>query len=138
MKGVFVILDGVADLPCSVLGDKTPLEYAKTPNLDEIANKSRIDYCFTVKEGVAPQSSSAIVSLLGYDPNFAPRGQIEAHGIGVKLKNGDLAFRCNFATIEGLDNLNIIDRRAGRTLTTKEAKILAKAINTFDSFSSMY
>jgi len=130
MKGVFVILDGVADLPCSVLGDKTPLEYAKTPNLDEIANKSRIDHCFTVKEGVAPQSSSAIVSLLGYDPNFAPRGQIEAHGIGVKLKNGDLAFRCNFATIEGMENLNIIDRRAGRTLTTKEARILSKAINT--------
>ncbi len=129
MKGVFVILDGVADESISSIGNKTPLEAAKTPNLDEIAKKSRMDYCYTVKEGVAPESSAAIVSLLGYDPNFAPRGPIEARGLGVKLKNGDLAFRCNFATIDDLNNLNILDRRAGRTLTTEEAKILAKAVN---------
>lgn len=129
MKGVFVILDGAADLPCSVLGEKTPLEAAKTPNLDEIAKKSRIDYCFTVKEGIAPESSAAVVSLLGYDPTFSPRGPIEARGQGIKLKNGDLALRCNFATIDDLTNLNILDRRAGRTLTTEEARILAKTIN---------
>lgn len=129
MKGIFVILDGVADESVSSLGDKSPLEAAKTPNLDEIAKKSRIDYCYTVKEGVAPESSAAIVSLLGFDPNFAPRGPIEAIGLGVKLKNGDLAFRCNFATIDDLKSLNVLDRRAGRTLTTEEARILAKAIN---------
>jgi len=129
MKGVFVIIDGVADKPCSALRGKTPLEYAKTPNLDELAEKSRIDYCYTVKEGVAPESSPAIVSLLGSDTNFVPRGPLEARGVGVKLKNGDLAFRCNFATIDNLDDLNILDRRAGRTLTTAEAKILAKAVN---------
>jgi 2,3-bisphosphoglycerate-independent phosphoglycerate mutase len=129
MKGVFVIIDGAADESCSQLGNKTPLEAAKTPNLDEIAKKSKIDYCYTVKEGVIPESSSAIVSLFGYDPNFAPRGPLEARGIGIKLKNGDLAFRCNFATIDNLNNLNLIDRRVGRTLTTEEAKILAKVIN---------
>ena len=129
MKGVFVIMDGAADLPCSVLGEKTPLEAAKTPNLDEIARKSRIDYCFTVKEGVAPESSAAVVSLLGYDPTFSPRGPIEARGLGIKLKNGDLALRCNFATITDLNSLSILDRRAGRTLTTEEAKILAKTLN---------
>ncbi len=129
MKGVFVILDGVADEPCSALGNKTPLEVAKTPNLDKIARKSRIDYCYTVKEGVAPESSAAVVSLLGYDPNFAPRGPIEARGQGIKLKNGDLAFRCNFATIDNMHDLNVLDRRAGRTLTTEEARILAKAVN---------
>jgi len=129
MKGVFIILDGIADEPCSQLGDKTPLEAAKTPNLDEIAKKSKIDYCYTVKEGVAPESSPALVSLFGYDPNFAPRGPLEARGIGIKLKNGDLALRCNFATIENMDNLKLIDRRVGRTLTTEEAKILAKALN---------
>lgn len=129
MKGVFVILDGVADEPCSQLGDKTPLEAARTPNLDELANKSRMDYCFTVKEGVVPESSSAIVSLLGYDPNFVPRGPLEARGIGIKLKNGDLALRCNFATLDNMSNLKLIDRRVGRTLTTEEARILAKAIN---------
>ena len=129
MKGVFVVLDGAADLPCSALKDKTPLDFAKTPNLDEIAKKSKIDHCFTVKEGVAPESSAAVVSLLGYDPNFAPRGPIEARGIGVKLKNGDLALRCNFATIEDMNSLHIIDRRAGRTLTSEEARILAKTLN---------
>ncbi len=129
MKGVFVILDGVSDQPCSTLGDKTPLDAAKTPNLDEIAKKSRIDYCYSVKEGVAPESSAAMVSLFGYEPNFSPRGPIEALGLGIKLRNGDLAFRCNFATIDDIKNLNLIDRRAGRTLTTEEAKILAKAVN---------
>ncbi len=129
MKGIFVILDGVADEPSSALGGKTPLEVAKTPNLDELAKKSRIDYCYTVKKGVAPESSAAVVSLFGYNPNSAPRGPIEARGLGIKLKKGDLALRCNFATIDNLDNLNILDRRVGRTLTTEEAKILAKAIN---------
>ena len=129
MKGVFIILDGVADEPCSQLENKTPLEVAKTPNLDEIAKKSKIDYCYTVKEGVAPESSPAIVSLLGYDPNFVPRGPLEARGINVKLKNGDLALRCNFATLENLESMKLIDRRVGRTLTTEEARILAKAIN---------
>ena len=129
MKGVFVIMDGVADEPCSALGDRTPLEAAKTPNLDEIAKKSAIGYCFTVREGVAPESSQAVVSLLGFDPNFSPRGPIEAKGLGIKLRNGDLAFRCNFATIDNLSDLNILDRRAGRTLTTEEARILANAVN---------
>lgn len=129
MKGVFVIIDGAADLPCASLGDKTPLEAAKTPNLDIIAKKSKIEHCYTVGENVAPESSSAIVSLLGFDPNFAPRGPLEAMGAGIPLKRGDLALRCNFATVDGLAEGNILDARAGRTLTTKEAKILAEAIN---------
>ena len=129
MKGVFIILDGVADLPTQALGQKTPLEYAKTPHLDQIAESSKIDHCYTVKEDYTPESHEAVVSLLGYDPQTADRGSLEAYGLGIKLKNGDLAFRCNFGTIEDLDTLNVLDRRAGRTLTTKEAKILAKAIN---------
>lgn len=130
MKGIFIILDGVSDLPHQALGQKTPLEVAKTPNLDQIAKKSKLDYCYTVKEGVAPQSSNAVVSLLGQDPNLAPRGSLEAQGAGIPIKNGDLAFRTNFATIDNLKDLNILDRRAGRTLSTKEAKALAKAINS--------
>lgn len=129
MKGVFVILDGAADEPCSLLDGKTPLEAANTPNLDEIAKKSKIGYCYTVKEGVAPESSAAIVSLLGYEPNFIPRGPLEACGLGIKLKNGDLALRCNFGTIDDLKSLNVLDRRAGRTLSSEEAKELAKVIN---------
>ncbi|MBS3088852.1 phosphoglycerate mutase [Candidatus Pacearchaeota archaeon] len=130
MKGIFVILDGASDTPCPFLGNKTPLEAANTPNLDEIARKSKIDYCYPVKENVAPQSSNAVVSLLGYDPAFAPRGPLEAAGSGIKLKRGDLALRTNFATLKDLSSLAILDRRAGRTLSTKEAKLLARAINS--------
>ncbi len=128
MKGVFVIIDGVADEPCSSLNGRTPLEFAKTPYLDELAKKSRIDYCYPIKEGIAPESSSAVVSLLGYDYRESPRGPLEAQGAGIKLAKGDLALRCNFATIDKIDG-EILDSRAGRTLTTKEAHILAKEIN---------
>src|SRR3989344_2184004 len=131
MKGVFVILDGVADLPCKALNEKTPLEAAETPNLNEIASKSRIDYCYTVKEGYVPESDAGVISLLGYDIVHEKRGSLEAVGVGVKLRNGDLALRCNFATVDSLDDkyCNILDRRAGRTLTTREAELLAKEIN---------
>ncbi|MEI6731625.1 MAG: hypothetical protein WCK90_03000 [archaeon] len=129
MKGVFVIMDGVADEACSQLGGKTPLEYAKTPNLDKIAGKSEFKHCFSVAEGVSPESSSAVVSLLGYDYAYAPRGPLEAVGAGIKIKKGDLVLRCNFATVDSLKDGNILDSRAGRTLTTYEANVLAKAIN---------
>lgn len=129
MKGVFVILDGIADQPCYALGQKTPLEAAKTPNLDAIAEKSKLDYCYTVKKDYVPESNEGVLSLFGYDSFAISRGQLEALGIGVNLKTGDLALRCNFATIDSLDNGAVLDRRAGRTLTTKEAKILAKAVN---------
>ena len=129
MKGVFVILDGVSDRPCRALAQKTPLEAAKTPNLDIVAQQSKIDYCYTVQEGLAPQSHNAVISLLGYDSNSIPRGPLEAIGAGIQIKNGDLVLRTNFATLESLQSLEILDKRAGRTLTTKEALALAKTIN---------
>jgi 2,3-bisphosphoglycerate-independent phosphoglycerate mutase len=129
MKGIFVILDGIGDQACQVLGQKTPLEAANTPNLDVLAGKGKMDYCYTVKEGFVPESDSAIVSLLGYDYLSESRGTLEAMGLGIQLKNGDLALRCNFGTIDGLEEGNVLDRRAGRTLTTKEEKVLAKALN---------
>ena len=129
MKGVFVVLDGVADESCKVLDGKTPLEFAKTENLDELTKKGKLDYGYTIKEGVAPESSSALISLFGEDYRYAPRGVLEAMGLGINLKNGDLALRCNFASVKDLESGEIIDRRCGRTLTTKEARILAKEIN---------
>ncbi|MCA9485361.1 MAG: phosphoglycerate mutase [Nanoarchaeota archaeon] len=138
MKGVFIIFDGVADLPCRQLNGKTPLEAAKTPNIDFFAKKSKLDYCHTVGEGIAPQSNNAVISLFGRNPDLAPRGSLEAQGWGVKLSPGDLAFRTNFATIDDLKNLNVLDRRAGRNLSTKEAKALAKAINTEVKLSAKF
>tara|TARA_Y100000034_G_C6899441_1_gene415427 strand:+ start:1711 stop:2958 length:1248 start_codon:yes stop_codon:yes gene_type:complete len=129
MKGIFIVLDGVADEACSSLNGRTPLEAAKTPNLDSFARKGKLDYCYPIKEGLAPQSASAIISLFGYDPSGVPRGALEAAGAGIDIHQGDLVMRTNFATIDSLDNKEIIDPRAGRTLSTREAQILAKAIN---------
>ena len=129
MRGVFIILDGVADLPTSALNNQTPLEAAKTPNLDEIAKKSKLDYCFPVKEGIAPQSHTAVLSLLGYDSSTIPRGPLEAQGAGIKIRKGDLVLRTNFCTIDSIKDGNILDKRAGRIFTKKETKILARAIN---------
>ena len=125
-----MILDGVADEPCNILAGKTPLEYAKTPNLDYFSFNGKLGKCFPIAENVAPQSSSGIVSLFGADYRSVSRGVLEAIGSGVKLNPGDLALRCNFSTIDNLQNCKLIDRRAGRTLTTKEAKMLANEVNS--------
>ncbi|MDD5700232.1 MAG: alkaline phosphatase family protein [Candidatus Nanoarchaeia archaeon] len=129
MKGVLVILDGVGDLPIESLDGKTPLESAETPNLNFLATRGEMGYLYSVKPGFIPESDEAIVSIFGNELISSTRGQLEARGAGIKLVHGDLAFRTNFATIDSLKEGNIIDRRAGRTLSTYEAEILAKALN---------
>jgi len=128
-KGVLIVIDGVADLPCMALGKKTPLEAAHTPNLDFLASKGELGFMYPVKEDYAPESDTAVISILGNNSFVSSRGQLEALGAGIKMNRGDLALRTNFATITNLKDARIIDRRAGRTLTTKEAWILAKAIS---------
>lgn len=127
MKGILVIIDGVGDLPNKLLGNKTPLEAANTPNIDFFATRGELGLMYPVKPGFVPESDEAIVSIFGNDLIDSTRGQLEAIGAGIKLTRGDLAFRVNFATID--DKENIVDRRAGRTLTNSEAAKLAKAIN---------
>ena len=129
MKGILVIIDGMGDLPCKQLGEKTPLEAADMPNLDFLATRSELGYMYPVKPGFIPESDEAIVSIFGNDLILSSRGQLEARGTDLKLTRGDLALRTNFATIDSFKKGNIIDRRAGRTLTTAEAGVLAKALN---------
>ncbi|MCH7680021.1 hypothetical protein IID10_11775 [candidate division KSB1 bacterium] len=129
MKGVLIILDGLGDLPHRQLDDQTPLEAADTPNLDFLANRGEIGYMYPVRPGYIPESDEAVVSIFGNELISSTRGQLEAAGTDLKLTRGDLAFRANFATIDSLEKGNIIDRRAGRTLTTSEAEIFAKALN---------
>src|SRR3989338_5018528 len=130
MVKIFVILDGIGDKSCKVLDGATPLEAAKTKNLDYFASKSNGGYVYTVNEQIAPESDEAILALLGYDPQkyYYGRGPLEAFGSGMEFKNGDLALRANFATID--KNGKIIDRRVGRSLSTDEALELEKAINS--------
>jgi len=129
MKGILVIIDGMGDLPNKQLGNKTPLEAAEMPNLDFLATRSELGYMYPVKPGFTPESDEAIVSIFGNDLISSTRGQLEARGAGIKLTRGDLALRVNFGTIDSFKKGNILDRRAGRTLTTAEAEILAKALN---------
>jgi 2,3-bisphosphoglycerate-independent phosphoglycerate mutase len=126
---VLIILDGMGDLPNSQLNGKTPLEAANMPNADFLAARGELGYMYPVKPGFTPESDEAIVSIFGNDLISSTRGQLEAKGADVKLIRGDLAIRANFATIDSFKLGNILDRRAGRTLTTAESEILAKAIN---------
>ncbi|MBI2176088.1 2,3-bisphosphoglycerate-independent phosphoglycerate mutase [Candidatus Woesearchaeota archaeon] len=127
-KLIFVVMDGLADRPIAEFGGKTPLEAACTPALDSLAAKGS-GGMLRVIEGVAPESDAAVLTLLGYDPHkyYTGRGPLEGVGTGVKFKPGMLALRCNFATTS--DGRNLLDRRAGRTLTSREAASLAAAIN---------
>jgi len=129
MKGILIIVDGMGDLPNKQLDNKTPLEAANTPNLDFLATRGELGYMYPVKPGFIPESDEAIVSIFGNSLISSTRGQLEARGTDLKLTRGDLALRVNFATIDNLKEKNIIDRRAGRTLTTDEAQTLSKALN---------
>jgi 2,3-bisphosphoglycerate-independent phosphoglycerate mutase len=129
MKGMFIILDGIGDLPHKALGEKTPLEVANTPNLDFLSSRGELGYMYSIRPGFIPESDDAIVSLFGNKQISSTRGQLETKGAGLELTRGDLAMRANFATIDSIKSGKIIDRRAGRTLTTSEAQALAKEIN---------
>lgn len=119
----------MGDLPIEELGNKTPLEAADTPNMDFLASHGKTGLMYTVRKGIAPESDVAVISILGYDPfkYGTGRGILEAVGADIEVKDGDLALRCNFATLGGKGEL--IDRRVGRDLTIKEAAELCKAIN---------
>ncbi len=114
MKAMLVILDGMGDRPCKALRGKTPLEAAETPNMDYLARKGINGMMDPIAPGIRAGSDTAHLSLLGYDPYevYTGRGPFEAAGEGIELKPGDVAFRCNFATVD--DEMNVIDRRAGR------------------------
>ncbi|WP_456368245.1 2,3-bisphosphoglycerate-independent phosphoglycerate mutase [Thermococcus sp.] len=125
-KGLLIILDGLGDRPIKEFGGKTPLEYAKTPNMDKLAKMGILGQQDPIKPGQPAGSDTAHLSIFGYDPYkvYRGRGFLEALGVGLELDKSDLAFRVNFATIE---NGIIVDRRAGR-ISTEEAHELAKAV----------
>jgi 2,3-bisphosphoglycerate-independent phosphoglycerate mutase len=129
LKLLYIVIDGMGDLPIKELANKTPLEAAKTPNMDSLAKKGKTGLMYSVKKGVAPESDVAVISLLGYDPfkYSTGRGIIEAVGAGLDVKDGDLALRCNFATLG--NGKAIIDRRVARSLSTEEATELSRVAN---------
>ena len=134
---IYVLLDGVGDLPHPDLDGKTPLEAANTPILDKIASNGAIGEVISVGKGIAPESDIAVFNMLGYKFNhadYAGRGVIEAIGVGIDFKNGDLALRGNFSTLN--DEEVIIDRRAGRHIEKEDADGVAKEIEEKIKFSN--
>src|SRR5215216_561639 len=122
---VLLVLDGVGDLAIPSQGNLTPLEAAATPNLDRLARESAQGRMIPVAPGITPGSGPGHLGLFGYDPlEFeVGRGVIEALGLGLELKGGDVAARANFCT---LDAKGIVtDRRAGRIPTEKCEELCA-------------
>ena len=133
---VYVLLDGVGDLPHPDLKGKTPLDSAVTPNLDTLAKNGAMGEVISVGKGIAPESDIAVFNMLGYKfqhANYVGRGVIEAIGVGTDFKDGDLALRGNFATLN--DDGVIIDRRAGRRIEREDAHAIAKEIERNSKFS---
>ncbi len=129
MKTLLVVLDGVADRPCTQLKNKTPLEAARKPNLDALCQNS-ILFNVRIAGKVAPESDVGILSLLGINPfeKHIGRAIFEWLSTGKRFENGWLALRANFATVDNVGK--IIDRRAGRSLSRFEAKQLEREINS--------
>ena len=125
---LYVCLDGLGDDPIPELGGRTPLEAARTPALDSLAERGRTGNVVTVGPGIAPESDIAVFAILGYDPKeeHPGRGVVEAVGVGMEFRDGDLAYRTNFATAEWPE---IVDRRVGRSLTSIEAQALADEVS---------
>ncbi len=100
MKYVVVVGDGMADYPIPELGNRTPLQVAHKPNMDAIAAKGRNGLLRTVPDGLSSGSDVAILSVLGFNPKqfYTGRGAFEAAARGIKLKDNDVAFRCNLIT----------------------------------------
>lgn len=124
-KAIFVVFDGLGDRPIKEFGNKTPLEYAKTPNFDRIAKDSICGLSNALGRGARPGSDTSHLEIFGYDINkyYTGRGPIEVAGLGIKLMPGDIAFRGNLETVD--DKFNIIDRRAGRISdVTEHAQIM--------------
>jgi 2,3-bisphosphoglycerate-independent phosphoglycerate mutase len=125
---LYVCLDGLGDDPIPEFGGRTPLEAARTPVLDDLARRGALGLVHTVGEDIAPESDIAVFAILGYDPReeHPGRGVLEALGAGLEFRDGDLAYRINFATQE---NGEIVDRRVGRDLPSEDARALADVVN---------
>ncbi len=109
-----MVCDGLGDRPSPALGGKTPLQAAVKPSMDALAAKAMHGLVYTISPGVVPGSDTSHLSLLGYEPHgfYTGRGPFEALGAGMRMDRGDIAFRCNFATVDAKGI--ITDRRAGR------------------------
>ena len=132
MKYVVILGDGMADEPIARLDGKTPLEYADTPAMDELARVSEIGMVRTIPEGMSPGSDTANLSVMGYDPKiyYTGRSPLEALSIGVDMKADDVAIRCNLVTLseEGAYGEKTIIDHSSDEISTEDAGVLLDAV----------
>lgn len=133
MKYIIVLGDGMADRPIAELDNKTPLEYADTKTMDDLAKKGEIGLVHTIPEGMKPGSDTANLSVLGYDPKkyYSGRSPLEALSIGVPMKDTDIALRCNLVTLseeeDSYEKRHMIDHSSDE-ISTEDAAILLDAV----------
>jgi len=127
MKYIIVLGDGMADEPIESLGNKTPLQFAKTPSMDKLAKKGNCGLLSTIPDGMSPGSEVANLSVLGYDPVkvLEGRGSLEAASMGIDILPGEMAMRCNLICIES----GKIKNHSGGHISTEEAEILIHYLN---------
>lgn len=124
MKYLVILGDGMADEPIAALHGMTPLQYAQTPAIDQLARMGRCGMLDTIPEGFAPGSEIANLSVLGYNvPEvFEGRGSLEAASMGIGIEPGEMAMRCNLISVE---NGNIKNHSAGH-ISSDEAEVLIR------------
>ena len=127
VKYAILVGDGMSDYPLAELGNKTPLEVAKIPNINEMVKRGAIGLVKTVPRGMKPASDVANLSILGYDPKayYTGRGPLEAANIGVELAENEVAFRCNLVTV----NSDIMADYSAGHISDKESKALIECLN---------
>ena len=133
MKYAIVLGDGMADEPIEALEGKTPLEYAKTPAMDQLSKMGQVGMVHTIPDGMKPGSDTANLSVMGYDPKkyYSGRSPLEALSIGIPMKNTDIAIRCNIVTISEDDvpfeEKTIIDHSSSE-ISTEDCAVLLEAV----------
>lgn len=133
MKYLVILGDGMADRPIEELGNKTPLQYANTPKMDELASKGEVGMVHTIPDGMKPGSDTANLSVLGYNPRqyYSGRSPLEALSIGVPMKDTDIALRCNIVTLseeeDTYEERHIIDHSASE-ISTEDCAVLLEAV----------
>ncbi|MFZ5586925.1 MAG: cofactor-independent phosphoglycerate mutase [Thermodesulfobacteriota bacterium] len=131
MKYLILVGDGMGDRPVAALGGRTPLEAADTPHMDRLAQTGRLGLTRTIPEDKSPGSDTANMSLMGYDPAryHTGRSPIEAAAMGVELKPGQIAFRCNLVSLDRTGERAVMADYAAGHITSPEAAELIAAVD---------
>ena len=129
MKYIVMLGDGMADLPIASLGKRTPLEAANKPNMDFLASKGINGMVETVPEGMVPESDTANLAVMGYDPRVYSKGRspLEAASMGIKMADDETAIRANIVALGGegeYEDLVMLDHSSDE-IPTEQARVLS-------------